>query len=352
MKIFACPQCRHIIYFDSDTCVNCDADLAFSHALRSMVALSDGVWTDDAGTEWRRCRSHSLGCNWVSADPSGLCDACLLVRQGPETIDDTVRGYLRDTGAAVRRLVFQLDDLGLPVVGHRDKPEGGLAFDLDASTDDKKVMIGHLNGVISIDITEAQDSHREALRVVLDEQYRTMLGHFRHEIGHYYWQALVAPDPRLLESFRQLFGDERQDYAMALDTHYGETGPTTPWQDSYISQYARTHPWEDFAETFAHFLHITDTLQSTASNGVRLVGLPGDWPPEVEQAMVCVPRVDPASETDMRQILRQWLPLAAALNEANRSMGKRDLYPFTIPDAVVCKLQYVLDLITQASSTR
>ncbi|MDN5964060.1 MAG: putative zinc-binding metallopeptidase, partial [Actinomyces sp.] len=184
MKLFQCPSCQHIVYFDNDACVNCGVELSFSRAQHAMVALVDGEWTDGDGTPWRRCRTHAIGCNWVCTGETDLCDACLLVRHVPDLIDDTVRGYLHDTGVAVRRLVHQLDDLGLPIVSHRDKPDGGLAFDLDASTDDKKVMIGHLNGVITIDITEAQDSHREALRALLDEQYRTMLGHFRHEIGH------------------------------------------------------------------------------------------------------------------------------------------------------------------------
>ncbi|MGO3796926.1 MAG: zinc-binding metallopeptidase family protein [Pauljensenia sp.] len=351
MKLFQCPRCQHIVYFDNDACVNCGVELSFSRAEHAMVALVDAVWTDGDGTPWRRCRNHAIGCNWACSGESDLCDACLLVRSIPDVVDEKVRGYLRDTGIAVRRLVHQLDDLGLPIVSHRDRPDGGLAFDLDASTDDKKVMIGHLNGVITIDITEAQDSHREALRALLDEQYRTMLGHFRHEIGHYYWQALVSPDEELLTEFRQIFGDERQDYGAALDAHYEQDGAGTPWQDSYISQYATTHPWEDFAETFAHFLHITDTLQTAAAHGIRMPSIPGDWPPEVAAAMVSLPRLDPLQDADMGQVLQRWMPLAAALNEVNRAMGKRDLYPFTIPDGVVGKLEYVLRLVRTCAAT-
>ena len=351
MRLFPCPRCRHVLYFDNDTCVNCGAELVFVRSRHAMAALVEGVWRDEDGTTWRRCRNHDLGCTWACTGTPDLCDACLLVRSVPDLGDETVRSYLRDTGSAVRRLVYQLDDLGLPIVSHRDRPDGGLAFDLDASTDDKKVMIGHLNGVITIDITEAQDSHREALRALLDEQYRTMLGHFRHEIGHYYWQALVFPDEDLLAGFRRIFGDERQDYGAALDAHYGGAGGGASWQESHISQYATTHPWEDFAETFAHFLHITDTLQSAAAHGIQMPSLPGQWPQEVAAAMVSLPRIDPLADADMGAILRRWMPLAAALNEVNRSMGKRDLYPFTIPDGVVTKLGYVLALVRACTSS-
>ena len=380
MRIFSCPACRHVIYFDSDTCMNCGVGLAFSRARHAMVALADGqpgtatppadptaAATPPDGA--RPCLNRNIGCNWIAAPGGDFCDACLLVRHVPDVIDANVSGYLRDTGTAVRRLAYQLDDLGLPIVTHWQKPDGGLAFDLDASTDDKKVMIGHLNGIITIDITEAQDSHREALRALLDEQYRTMLGHFRHEIGHYYWQALVAPRAEWLAEFREVFGDERQDYGAALDAHYGQDGGQSSWQDAFISQYARTHPWEDFAETFAHFLHITDTLQTAAAHGMQMPTIPGDWPPEVEAVMVSVPHIDPvqdaeqavrdsavpldaeqAGDTGMRQILGEWLPLAAALNEVNRAMGKRDLYPFIIPGAVAHKLAYVLRLVTASRS--
>jgi hypothetical protein len=91
-----------------------------------------------------------------------------------------------------------------------------------------------------------------------------LLGHFRHEVGHYFWDRLVATDPHQLEEFRVLFGDDRQDYGEALKRHYDEGAPAN-WQDTYISMYATMHPWEDFAETWAHYLHIVDTLETAGA---------------------------------------------------------------------------------------
>jgi len=347
VRIFACPHCGHIVYFDSPTCLECGADLAYARHLREMVMLGDdGRFRDDTGT-WRRCRNENWGCNWLA--PEALeraeCYSCRLTRHQPGEDDAERFGWLVDTTHAKRWLLFQLDELGLPITSHRDQPDGGLAFDLDASTDDRQVMIGHLNGVITIDLSESEDSHREALRVSLGEAYRTMLGHFRHEIGHYYWQVLVAASDTELEAFRTEFGDERVDYAQALDSHYG-TGGRDDWGSEYISRYATTHPWEDFAETFAHYLHITDTLQSAAAFGLSMSG-PGTRFPEASD-LVSHPSLAPSDAT-MRGILADWQPLALALNQVNRSLGKRDLYPFVIPERVVGKLGFVHRLIGSAA---
>jgi hypothetical protein len=341
MRIFGCPTCGQIVYYDNLACINCGAELAYSRRTRAMVALrDDGEFRDDGGL-WRRCLNSFAGCNWLvsAGDESPECYSCLLTRQRPTEGDDKLYGYLIETTQAKRWLVFQLDELSLPIVSHRDRPEGGLAFDLDATTDDRRVMIGHMNGVISIDLTEAQDSHREALRVALGEAYRTMLGHFRHEIGHYYWQAVLEPSAEWLAGFRERFGDERQDYGQALNRHYG-SDKADDWRDAYISNYATTHPWEDFAETFAHYLHITDTAQTAAAFGVGIDGLGGTLA-ETLPGFSAHPSIDVATDAPFRDILNQWQPLALALNQVNRSLGKDDLYPFVIPEPVVQKLEYV-----------
>lgn len=317
-----------------------------------MVALHGGEYTDVRGDRYRVCRNAVIGCNWIYRLPAvhdDRCFSCALTRRYPTEGDDHLRELVVDTSRAKRWLVFQLDELGLPIVSHRANPEGGLAFDLDASDDARKVVIGHQNGVITIDVTEAADSHREALRALLGEPYRTMLGHFRHEIGHYYWLALVADTPAL-ERFREVFGDERQDYGAALDSHYAEGGGDA-WGQDFISQYATTHPWEDFAETFAHYLHITDTLQSAAAFRVRIGGPDvSDGAAASEGVLAATPALRPSHELDMPGILAQWLPTSAALNLANRSMGKGDLYPFVIPPHVADKLSFVHDLVRGARS--
>ena len=189
-------------------------------------------------------------------------------------------------------------------------------FDLLSSAEEP-VTTGHADGVVTIDLAEGDDPHREALRVQLAEPYRTLLGHLRHETGHWYWTVLVQPDP---EPFRALFGDERADYAAALERHYGAS-PPAGWPETAVSTYATAHPWEDWAETFAHYLHIQDTLQTAGAFGLAV-----DGPAAVtESPLAATPReLDP---TSFAQVIDTWLPLTYALNAVSRSMGKEDLYP-------------------------
>src|SRR5690606_30936992 len=191
-------------------------------------------------------------------DAGSLCTSCTLPRTRPADDDAEGHGWFLEAEAAKRRLVAQLYDLGLPVVGFTEGPDG-LAFDLLTSHFDQ-VTTGHEDGLITVDLAEADDAHRERVRHELGEAYRTVLGHFRHEVGHYYWMVLVR-DGGHLEEFRRRFGDERVDYGDAMQSHYGGDGPTG-WQDEYVSAYATMHPWEDWAETFAHTLHILDALQT------------------------------------------------------------------------------------------
>ena len=202
----------------------------------------------------------------------GRCLADSLIRREPDAADTIAREKLVPTAAALRRLVYQLLDIGLPVdpFWRRD---GGLAFDLLSSySEGERVMIGHANGVITIDLVESLDAYRESLRVRLGEPYRTMLGHFRHEVGHYYQNILVETGSgadRYLTQCRELFGDERTSYPGAMDRHY-KFGAPDGWRETFISEYATMHPWEDFAECFAHYLHITDTIDTSREAGMVL----------------------------------------------------------------------------------
>jgi hypothetical protein len=189
------------------------------------------------------------------------------------------------------------------------------------------VVIGHDEGRLTMNVVEADDTHREAMRKRLNEPYRTMLGHLRHEVGHYYWYRLVDGS-ELIDDCRKLFGDERVDYAAALTAHYGRK-PTDDWQASFVSSYATAHPWEDFAETWAHYIHIVDTLETASDARLGLGGSPVSAP------------IPLAADRPFSALLGDWLPLAVALNQLNRSMGMRDAYPFALTDRVVDKLAFV-----------
>jgi hypothetical protein len=241
--------------------------------------------------------------------------------------------------AAKRRLVFQLRELRLPIVSRHDDPACGLAFDLLVKQA-APITIGHADGVITIDLAESDDAYREQMRAELGEPYRTMLGHLRHEVGHYLWQALVSRRADVLAGFRRLFGDDRADYQQALKRHY-EDGPPPGWADDHVSAYATAHPWEDWAETWAHYLHIRDTLQTAASHGVIVAGprfqanMAGR---KLEPSLVAAPSL--ASQASFDDILADWLPLTYALNAINRSMGKDDLYPFVLSPKTIEKLRF------------
>ena len=218
-----------------------------------------------------RCANREAArCNWLVAREGELCASCRLTRTRPADDDPAALEQFRVAEAAKRWLLFELGELALPVRSWRERA-GGLAFEL-LSSERAPVTTGHADGVITLDVAESDDAHREALREQLGEPYRTVLGHFRHEVGHYYWPLLV-PEGGARERCRALFGDEREDYGAALERHY-ETGPPPDWSQRFVSAYATMHPWEDWAETFAHYLHIWDTLQTAGAYGVR-VGAPG-----------------------------------------------------------------------------
>ena len=214
---------------------------------------------------------------------------------------------------AKHRLFYTLLELNLPLITRAEDPAEGLMFEFLEDPDiGKKVMTGHDSGTITISIAEADDAERERRRKSMHEPYRTLLGHFRHEIAHYYWDRLVR-NSVALEPFRQMFGDDRADYAQALKTHY-QNGAPEDWRERFVSAYATSHAWEDFAETFAHYLHNVDTLETADAFGVRVK------PRHIAQA-------------------------AFALNSLNRSMGLGDLYPFIITPAIIDKLAFIHHLV-------
>ena len=202
-------------------------------------------------------------------------------------------------------------------------------------------MTGHDNGLITINLAEADDSERERMRRQMGEPYRTLLGHFRHEIAHYYWDRLVRDAPGI-EAFRQLFGDEREDYGAALQRHYAN-GPPPDWQERFVTTYASTHPWEDWAETWAHYFHMVDTLETASAFGMRVR-------PRVTKGADLSTAIDfdPHSAA-LDRIVDSWLPLTFAVNSINRSMGIADLYPFVLAPPVIVKLSFIHERIHAAA---
>ncbi|CAN5322440.1 putative zinc-binding metallopeptidase [soil metagenome] len=339
-----CANCGGFAFLDWQQCLHCGAELGYRFdTLTFLQGHPEGVVAD--GETWRYCSNRPWGCNWLVADneESGRCFSCRLSRTLPQRDDTIAWEKLYDTGIAKRRLLVQLRDLGLPITAFWER-EGGLGFDLLSSFSGKRVTIGHANGIITLDLAETLDAHREALRVRLGEPYRTMLGHFRHEIGHYYQWVLVTDDATWAKC-RALFGDERASYQDAIKRHYAEGAPQD-WAQSYLSEYATMHPWEDFAETFAHYLHISGTLGTAAAAGVRLdaTRVAGIVDHDI------VPEGD-YRELGVDRMLDDWHWLSLMFNRVNRSMGQRDLYPFDLTAPVIAKLRFVHELITQEVST-
>ncbi|MVN78241.1 hypothetical protein GO988_18075 [Hymenobacter sp. HMF4947] len=347
MKLFTCTHCGQVLYFENSRCEKCYYALGFEATQLQLLPLEaqpDGTSyrlygaPADTASAYSYCANHQHdACNWLvpagSATP--FCMACDLNRTIP---DLSHPGYLSRWQAievAKHRLVYSLLCLHLPVVSKRVYPDEGLQFDFKADeSPEQRVMTGHDNGLITINIAEADAIEREQARQSMHELYRTLLGHFRHEVGHYYWDRLIDDSPNLAE-FRQLFGDDRQDYGESLKKHYAQGAPPD-WQQHYISSYATSHPWEDWAETWAHYLHIIDTLQTAYAFGLRLDPL--DTRPE--QGLRAAIR-DPYQLADFAKIMDMWLPLTFAMNSLNRSMGLPDPYPFIISPDVTKKLAFI-----------
>ena len=347
MRTFACQRCHQLVFFDNTRCLHCDAQLGFRWSDRELVALEpaiDGQLAVLAGDPGRyaRCANHELArCNGLvpGGQAGGRCHSCALTRTRPHDDDEVGLAQFPVAEAAKRRLLFELGELGLPTPSLEAGHEPGLAFELLSSAFEP-VTTGHADGVITLDLAETDDAHRERLRTDMGEPYRTLLGHFRHEVGHFYFTVLCPDDDRRARA-RALFGDDREDYGEALDRHYKEGAPDG-WEEEHVSAYATMHPMEDWAETFAHYLHVQDTLQTAAAYRVAVRGPqpPGDDGPSGDLSFV----PEDAGRGSMAERLAGWLHLSYALNAVNRSMGQDDLYPFVIPPPVVEKLS-LLDLL-------
>ena len=339
MKRFACQNCHNDVYFDSVKCVHCGYDLGYEPQSVRMLSTRTERFADDAGRPFRHCaNAQHLACNWLlpEDDLEALCVSCRHNNIIPNLTEGTGLLLWCKLEGAKRALFYSLLRWGLPIPTKHEGPQTGLAFDFladetlpDGTT--KQHLTGHADGLITINIAEGDDAERERRRTQMGEPYRTLVGHFRHEVGHYYWDRLVRDGPDgTLQACRDLFGDDRADYAQALQRNY-EVGPPQDWRERYISSYAASHPWEDFAETFAHYVHMVDGLETAAAFGI-----------EVDRERL---ESDPYANGSADALIAAFVPVTLAINAVNRSIGQPDLYPFVVAPAVARKLAFVHELV-------
>jgi hypothetical protein len=344
MKLFNCQNCRQVLYFENSKCIRCGFQLGYRPQGNAMVALTA------TGENWQELgmprRLHRFcanaqydACNWLipAEQPDAFCVACRHNRVVPDLSQPSNLWAWRKIEVAKHRLFYSLLRLGLTDLR-------GLQFEFlsdPAGTQAPPIMTGHNEGLITIALAEADDAEREKRRTSMNEPYRELLGHFRHEIGHYFWERLIGEERRI-DSFRDIFGDENQHYAAALQRYYAN-GPAPNWQEGFVSAYATSHPWEDFAETWAHYLHIVDTLEMAAAFGIRVsprLDTQGDLKTDIN--------VDPYTAPNFSAVVDAWLPLTFALNGINRCMGQADLYPFILSPLVIQKIDFIHLLIRDA----
>ena len=354
MKVFHCDHCQQLVFFENVSCVKCGHTLAYVPDLDDIASLAPAegdVWRSLAGGAYRLCGNYRKErvCNWAMPAESEkeLCDSCCLTCVIPDLSVTGNRERWYRLEVAKRRLIYSLLRLNLPLVGNDAERAMGLGFEFLADAPEPsgaKVMTGHNQGRITINVAEADDAEREKRRLALHEPYRTLLGHFRHEIGHYYWDRLVR-GTNFLEPYRDIFGDERADYQQALNRYY-QSGALANWQDNYISAYATAHPWEDWAETWAHYLHMLDTLDTALSFGLDTRRLEMEIEPFGRDALFR-PN-DPGAKLFL-SFVNGWIELSSVLNELSRAMGQPDLYPFALPRPAVAKLHFIHLVVMQCT---
>lgn len=352
MQIFECDNCGHPVYFDNNICLKCHNVLGFDAKNLKMVSLQkneSGSFIETATENgFHFCKNHDHDvCNWVISDedPSDVCVACSLNRIIPDISRPEYLERWKKIELAKHRLIYALLRWNFPIISKAVDYEKGLAFNFKSDSsmpDGLRVMTGHANGLITMNIAEADDVEREMARNSMDEVYRTVLGHFRHEIGHYYWERLIWGTDNL-DAFRSNFGDETYSYQEALN-HYYQHGAPADWNQNFISAYATMHPWESWAETWAHYMHIVDTLETAYSYGLSIN-------PKVHENISVKSAQINENAYDCKNfdtIFDQWLPLSFMMNSINRSMGLQDLYPFVINLNVKEKLRFIHNVIHEA----
>ena len=352
MKLFHCDSCGNALFFENVKCLHCGSELAFLPTRMAMAAIepapdAQGLWrrkkrgNKPSSWRYRLCQNNTgqQACNFAipESDPNPLCVCCRLTQILPDLSIEGNRQRWYRIEAAKRRLFYTLARLGLVAVNPSDGERDGPVYQFLADQPGQQVMTGHANGVITLNVAEADDDERVRRRLEMREPYRTLLGHLRHESGHYFWDGLIR-DAGRQEQFRAVFGDEQADYGVALRAYYASGAPAS-WQGNFVSAYATAHPWEDWAETWAHYLHMVDLLETAASYHTRLA-VPG-----TEDDSNAVINPFEGGQAEFEQLVGQWVPLTLLVNSLNRSLGQDDAYPFALSAASLNKLRFVHDLI-------
>ncbi|SFE56280.1 zinc-binding metallopeptidase family protein [Roseivivax sediminis] len=310
MQIFTCPACGGATYLHNLAC-GCGHAIEFDPDAQAMQSLDAPCGNRDA-----------IGCNW-RAESDGLCRSCAMTEVVPDLREDTNRPLWAETEAAKRWMLATLGRWGwFTASDPGDRPVFRLLSEKTA-TGEAGVVMGHANGVITINVSEARSAVLAERQEELGELYRTMLGHMRHETAHFLQLRLLS-SPGFPEAFRKLFGDERADYGAALKAHYADPKPAG---DDHVTSYATAHPHEDWAETLAHLLHLVDLLDSAAAARLQLP----DGPPR---------GYDAYAETDTETLLHFAVGMSIAVNHVNRALDLPDLYPFVIRSGVRTKLAF------------
>lgn len=355
MKLFACDHCQNPLYFHNSVCLNCQNPVGFDPEkldIISLKAATDGYRPISRGflsslvgnnDKFYYCSNHKhQACNWLVPGPDELCASCHTNRTIPDlSIASNVQAWQK-LESAKRILMYSLMRLNLPMNKQAGAPKD-LKFDFVAQSPNNPATTGHVEGLVTINVEEADEAVRTQNKLNLGERYRTLAGHFRHEVGHYYWDTLIQPSSKWLTRFRKLFGDDREDYASALKRYY-EKGAPVNWQKNHISPYATSHPWEDWAETWAHYLHIMSTLETAYA--FRLAISPDQHGKAFLSLSTTVKR-DPYLVKSFNDIVSQWLPVSFVANSLSRSMGHDEFYPFVLSKPVISKLSFVHDLCRQ-----
>lgn len=354
MRTFNCEHCQALLFFENSQCLSCGHPLAYLPDRRAVCAIepAGNAGDGDAATLWRRagagegapryrlCRNYSAegvcNCAVAEADAEPYCTACRITDLVPDLTVPGNRHRWRALEVAKRRLLYTLDALVLCTAADAalGMPEMRFRFLADVPGQ-SSALTGHQEGVVTINIAEADEDERARRRANLDEPFRTLLGHFRHESGHYFWDRLIRYSPRE-DAFRALFGDEREAYPDALTRHYAQGAPAD-WAQRHVSAYAAAHPWEDWAETWAHYLHMVDALETASGYGVQL-------DPRRPALPMLAQVSDPVRDAPgFDEMLQSWHSLTFLLNSLNRGLGLADAYPFALTPLVIDKLRFVHD---------
>ncbi|HEX5737552.1 MAG TPA: putative zinc-binding metallopeptidase [Hydrogenophaga sp.] len=383
MRTFQCTHCHSLVFFNDLQCMQCGHALGFDPRTLSMCAVAPAeeqapeqtsqLWQVAGGAgagerqpegPFRFCLNHTehQACNFLlnADDTQAYCVSCRQTRVIPNLANPGNLQRWATIEHAKRRLYYSLARLGLEegVAG-----EGGVRTPVYEFREDipgePPVMTGHDDGLITLNISEADDAERTRRRIDLHEPYRTLLGHLRHEVGHYYWDEFFLNDPPSLEAFRECFGDETEDYGQALQRHYQQ--PRADWQSAHVSCYATSHPWEDWAETWAHYLHLMDLLEIAASYRLAFE-LPGPNGPKPVQCLDPYAAMDdpeqakkPSDSVPMptlHELLSQGMSVSLVLNSLNRSLGQDDAYPFVLTTPVLDKMAFVHEIVQRKRAVR